>query len=366
MQHGAVLWTRLLVLSACCNVVAQCVLSLHLKRSPIPGHFPKIVPHFPLDNDAVDLATFNTATPYQRGNQWNQMLYELPTVTHKVGQIFEHARHGYLCAIVAIDPRPTAADTAWILRMGVQSLPHGTDQPFYWCLVDTKDISPAIMAYVPQDSVTQSTPPATVLSFSHPDAEVFFDHAKPEKLAGATTLSNHPSPNGYPFGVATGSYTPHAAGSNVEVKKRGKDAQGKDVWVSAKVYAVLGFGKEGYIVTPDRETRAWQKGKKQRVDAHSIRAVRVWRVGDSIEAKWKKGSVWYPGKIHGILKNGKESALDATVGRNGCKISVHFNDGDKEVLPAKFVRFFGPAERVRRASETDFVRGAVPFDGFTV
>jgi len=355
MGIGGIGMARMQLAFAACIVVTDCILSVHLKQSRLPGRFHTLIPHYPLDRDAVDLATFRTATPYQRGSQWNHMVYQLPTVTHRVGQIFQHARYDYLCAIVSIDPRPTAADAAWLDRMDVASLPHGADQPFYWCLVDTNDVTPAIMAYVPQDSVLQTTPPANALNFSHPDAVVFFDYAAPfTRHAGIATPKT-----GFQWGVATGSFANFVVGARVEV------TDGNDEWIRGTVDGVITDKEGGYIVDLDGPTGVERTGVLKRVDVHSIRVGRLWAKGDFVEARWKKGAVWYPGVIKAVAKNGK-AKLDATVGLNGCKLSIVFNDGDKEVLPASFVRFFGTAERARKSDETDFFRGSVPHDGFMI
>eukprot|EP00656_Telonema_subtile_P017642 TRINITY_DN19492_c0_g1_i1.p1 TRINITY_DN19492_c0_g1~~TRINITY_DN19492_c0_g1_i1.p1 ORF type:complete len:340 (+),score=53.81 TRINITY_DN19492_c0_g1_i1:153-1172(+) len=295
--------------------------------------YPRVVGFYSTEQDAVDLSSFPTDAPYSRGVDWNHMLMQTRGVHHRVGQIFKHKRHGYHAAIVSIDPRPTAASDQWFARMGTHTLPAGTQQPFYWCLVHEGDRKPPMMAYVAQDDVAPAEP-ATALQFAHPDAKVFFDRPKPERLHGKDE-------HGYMRGVAQGAHLGFKVGYAVEVRLPGQSA-----WLRATVAAPVTLQAEEVVVSVALET---DQSTLLDVLARDVREVTQYAPQDEIEGQWKKRGVWYAGKIVSAFKNGSFAIL--------------FDDGDTDMLTRSFLRLHGPAERARRAEATDFFDGA-PSNGF--
>jgi hemimethylated DNA binding protein len=73
-------------------------------------------------------------------------------VLYSVGQVLRHKVYGYRAVIVGWDARCKASGQ-WVTSTGTAKLPHGTEQPFYRCLVDIRDRSGAQISYVAQDNV---------------------------------------------------------------------------------------------------------------------------------------------------------------------------------------------------------------------
>jgi len=75
----------------------------------------------------------------------------------------------------------------------------------------------------------------------------------------------------------------------------------------------------------------------------------------SSQALFNNGDIWYRGKI----------ATSQGVKASNRKYNILFDDGDRESgLPGSKLRWWGEAERERRAQGKDFLEGAMPFNGW--
>jgi len=291
--------------------------------------------------DAVDLSTFPISAPYNRDPSWNEFVRQRrEDVQWELGQIAEHSEYGYQVVIVAVDPGPVAADEAWLARMKVDELPLGRQQPFYWCLVDSRNRETPMMAYVPQErlrAVQGEDRLARMKGIEHPDLMVFFERSVPEPF-----LRGHNNDE-YRFmmGVADKQKTSYDVRTAVEARY-----QFGAIWYPGKVKATREY--KGRIL----HDILYQDGLSEtNVTAARMRNKTTYETGDVIEALWKGGRVWYPGKIAKKLKN-------------NC-YNIDFDDGDKEGnVPVSGIRWFGSAERQRRAQGRDFLQSAAPHNGW--
>lgn len=109
---------------------------------------------------------------------------------YSVGQVFRHRKYGYRGVVIAYDP-VCRASPQWVAATGAASLPSGTDQPFYHCLVDIRDRPEAQVSYVAEDNIelleTPSVPltPALLVQrvVAHPLINRYFADYRP--LEGA-------------------------------------------------------------------------------------------------------------------------------------------------------------------------------------
>lgn len=107
-----------------------------------------------------------------------------------VGQVFRHRKYGYRGVVIGWDP-VCRASAQWVSSTGAATLPSGTDQPFYHCLVDVRDRPEAQVSYVAQDNIelleTPSAPltPALLVQrvIAHPLLTRYFADYRP--LEGA-------------------------------------------------------------------------------------------------------------------------------------------------------------------------------------
>lgn len=77
-------------------------------------------------------------------------------VAYSVGQVFRHRKYGYRGVIIGWD-QSCKAGPQWIASTGVAHLPHGTQQPFYHVLIDSRDRAGAQVSYVAQDNIHMLT-----------------------------------------------------------------------------------------------------------------------------------------------------------------------------------------------------------------
>lgn len=124
-------------------------------------------------------------------------------VSFSVGQVVRHKLHGYRAVIIGWDER-CRAGAQWIASTGTARLPHGTEQPFYKCLVDVRDRPDAQISYVAQDYVELLTASAT----EH--AHIAAGAASAAELSPCLVI--HPAVTRFfsEFRVAEGFYVPTA------------------------------------------------------------------------------------------------------------------------------------------------------------
>ncbi|GAX73816.1 hypothetical protein CEUSTIGMA_g1267.t1 [Chlamydomonas eustigma] len=97
-----------------------------------------------------------------------------PNVLYRVGQVIRHRRYRYRGVIFDWDPA-CQADEQWILRMGVDALDEGRNQPFYRVLVDLRD-RPFQNTYVAQCNIEIfESDTSSEDGIMHPELGRYFD-----------------------------------------------------------------------------------------------------------------------------------------------------------------------------------------------
>lgn len=88
------------------------------------------------------------------------------------GVCFVHRRYGYRGVIIACEPW-CAATAVWRGAMGVANLPRGEQQPFYHCLVDTRDRPGGQTTFVGEENLE---PSAQAFPVQHPGVASLLIH----------------------------------------------------------------------------------------------------------------------------------------------------------------------------------------------
>lgn len=174
--HGAGRRDRLIDQESGWYAVFWSAMVLSIRAEPLAGHeyiqalFTHIGGSFPVDVGLIDMVCplFHTGlqeevtTLFQElKDADNKERTPRPrdgpaetAVQFKVGHYFRHRRYNYEGFVVGWDARCSAAED-WVHSMGVDNLPRGKDQPFYYvtyvlekfpCFVTKKDVSPKTKA----------------------------------------------------------------------------------------------------------------------------------------------------------------------------------------------------------------------------
>jgi len=96
--------------------------------------------------------------------------------TFHIGQKFVHRVHRYRAVIVGFTTECRESE-GWIDRMGIDMLPHGRHQPFYFVSIDTRfHAAHGIPHYVAQDDIILER---TTDVIQHPDLQLYFKTTMP-------------------------------------------------------------------------------------------------------------------------------------------------------------------------------------------